>query len=117
MEDGRRDMGLDEHKCVEFTQEHLERIIETNTLLKELIKRLDKTVVPCINDHDDRLDALEKLVGKGILPKTEEDVNDHERRIRVLEEWQWKVMGVVVGINAAFWIGIALLNHFWGILV
>lgn len=61
---------------------------------------------PPTSDHD-LLVELRTLVSQFISSQ-----NDHERRIRVLEEWKWKVIGEAAAVSAALGIGAALLGHY-----
>lgn len=73
-----------------------------DTKVEALMKKFDDNAIACtkcIEDHEDRLRSLEfREPGN---PKVADKVEELEDRIRTLENWQWKVIGISIGASSA----------------
>jgi hypothetical protein len=88
---------------VGLTLEELAVILaRLDTKVDALVERFDNNTLvctKCIEDHEERLRGLEfREPGN---PAVAKQVKDLEERVRLLENWQWKVIGIAIGASVS----------------
>lgn len=73
-----------------------------DTKVDALVEKFDNNTLVCTNcieDHEERLRALEfREPGNPTVAKR---VDVLEERVRLLENWQWKVIGIAIGASVS----------------